>query len=273
MDKVLLRESDIKAALIDRIEGKGLLQDAALINEMVVANWSRRVDLAVANGNLHAYEIKSDLDSLKRLDGQLDSYLARFDKVTVVCATKFTAEVLKRTPPSVEVLEVFYHGEQVEFRVARRGQLKPVKDKGILLSFLLKAELVDLLKQNFIAIDASSTRRALEIAADSLPLNTIRGYVLECLKSRYWATSEAFIQSRRQRDVVRTRVEDLSKLSKVKLQHHLQQSKSVSGGADRSATAYREESAVNIDWDRIMAAHERTPSDMPGYVLKRRVSQ
>lgn len=271
MDKVLLREPDIKAALIDRIEGKGLLQDAALINEMVVANWSRRVDLAVANGNLHAYEIKSDLDSLKRLDGQLDSYVARFDKVTVVCAPRFTTEVLKRTPPSVEVLEVYYHGNEVEFRVARRGQLKPVKDKGILLSFLLKVELVDLLKRNSIAVEASLARGALEIAACAIPLNAIRGYVLECLKARYWATSEAFIKSRHHRSMVRTRVEDLNKLSKLKLQQHLQ--KSVAPSADSVATSHGQESIVNVDWDRIMAVHERAPLYMPGYVLKRRVTR
>lgn len=75
-----LREQEVKIALINWLYINGHLNDATIINEMVVANWARRADLAVANGNLHAFEIKSDFDSLKRLEGQLSTFSSRFEQ-------------------------------------------------------------------------------------------------------------------------------------------------------------------------------------------------
>ncbi|CAQ83853.1 MULTISPECIES: sce7726 family protein [Photorhabdus] len=70
------KEDSIKAALIDwLIERNELNDNAVLINELPIANFSRRVDLALANGKLHAYEIKSDSDSLARLEGQISTYI------------------------------------------------------------------------------------------------------------------------------------------------------------------------------------------------------
>jgi len=43
-----------------------------------------RIDLAVVNGKLHGYEIKSDADTLKRLPAQAEVYSAVFDLVTIV---------------------------------------------------------------------------------------------------------------------------------------------------------------------------------------------
>jgi len=98
----VLNEGDIKAAVIDRLFASAALSDAVLINEMVIANWSRRADLVVANGKLHAFEIKSDFDSLRRLQGQVETYLSRFDKVTVVCTPKFAQLVRDCTESRVE---------------------------------------------------------------------------------------------------------------------------------------------------------------------------
>lgn len=84
----VIKEKAIKAALIDWLYAKGMVCDAVVINEMVVANWARRADIAVANGRLYGFEIKSAFDSLKRLPGQIESFRRHFDKVTVVAASK-----------------------------------------------------------------------------------------------------------------------------------------------------------------------------------------
>lgn len=55
-----------------------------IIEELGVNHGSARVDIAVVNGILHGYEIKSDLDTLKRLPSQITAYNAVFDKITVV---------------------------------------------------------------------------------------------------------------------------------------------------------------------------------------------
>lgn len=254
-----LRESEIKAALIDRLVDRGMLQNAVLINEMVVANWSRRVDLAIANGNLHAYEIKSDLDSLKRLDGQLVAYLARFDKTTVVCAPRFTSEVLRRTPAFVEVLEVGLVDKEISFKVVRRGVLRPIQDKEILAAFLLKSELAALLKNQA----AAQPRNLLIESVRSLPVTVLRRYVLECLKRRYKETSASFLHLRN--DKKGTQVSDLGKLSRSK-----QEKRSVT----RNLANTRKDSTScltkNINWQRIAEKFGDIPDDAPMYVLRRR---
>lgn len=256
----LLRETEIKAALIDRLVDRGMLQDAVLINEMVVANWSRRVDLAVANGNLHAYEIKSDLDSLKRLDGQLDAYLARFDKTTVVCAPRFTIEVLKRTPSFVEVLEVDVVNEEISFKVARRGALRPIRDKAVLVGFLLKSELASLLKNQALA----QSRKVLEESARAFPVAVLRRYVLECLKRRYKETSTLFLHVRNEKDG--TEVSDLSKLSRAK-----QDKAEIHPVASPTRKENFCSTAININWDKIAHKFGNIPDGAPTYVLRRRV--
>lgn len=54
----------------------------AMLSELRV--WRSKVDLAMFNGTSVAYEIKSDLDNLGRLDAQLRDYTKIFDEVFVV---------------------------------------------------------------------------------------------------------------------------------------------------------------------------------------------
>jgi hypothetical protein len=43
-----------------------------------------RIDIAVFNGIMHGYEIKSDVDTLKRLPQQIKAYDSIFDKITLI---------------------------------------------------------------------------------------------------------------------------------------------------------------------------------------------
>ncbi len=62
-------ESDIKALLIQFLMEKNILsEDAIIINELTVDKYARRADIVLLKKDeLHAYEIKSDADSLTRL--------------------------------------------------------------------------------------------------------------------------------------------------------------------------------------------------------------
>ena len=257
-----LNELEIKAALIDRLYDRGVLKGAALINEMVVANWSRRADIVVANGSLQAFEIKSDLDSLKRLDGQLSAYLVRFDKVTVICTSRFTKDVLERTPSSVEVLEALREKDKVTFRVRRRGMIRPVREKHILLSYLLKSELVDLLSVPSEAGLTLRSRHELMMAAGDLPVGVIRKKVLTSLRERYADTSEAFLRARTEKQF--TNVDDL-----VTLRRNKQGGESERATGESNTPEVSPANIYEINWDVIADKFGELPAVMPGYVLKR----
>ena len=255
----MLNEGDIKAAVIDKLFSSDVLSNAVLINEMVIANWSRRADLVVANGKLHAFEIKSDLDTLRRLDGQLETYLQRFDKVTVVCTEKFAHLVKERTDPRVEIWCATPVDSGIRLSVFRRGQSFLVSNKRILCGYLHKTELAALLKRENRNVSIETSRVQLELEAESLSVRQIREFVLQSLKERYKNTFEQFCTIRENQ----THPDDLGRLSKFKNQ--LQDEK-ISVGEIFSPMP---ENATQLDLSALSEKFGPLPSDMPTYVRRR----
>lgn len=58
--------------------------DTVIINELDVCAGVSRADIAVVNGKIHGYEIKSKQDNLERLPGQVENYNRVFDTMTIV---------------------------------------------------------------------------------------------------------------------------------------------------------------------------------------------
>ena len=56
--------------------------DLLVLQELGLAHARVRVDVAVLNGVLHGYEIKSDRDNLNRLESQLEIYQQALQKLT-----------------------------------------------------------------------------------------------------------------------------------------------------------------------------------------------
>lgn len=77
-------EACIKSAFINQMLIKG--KSHVTIFELPVGN--SRADLCKINGSSVAYEIKTDLDDLTRLDKQLNDYLQIFEKIFIICSEK-----------------------------------------------------------------------------------------------------------------------------------------------------------------------------------------
>ncbi len=208
----MLNESLIKSAVIDRLFEDGALNNAVLVNEMVVANWSRRADLAVANGKLHAFEIKSDLDTLRRLKPQVETYLCNFDKVTVVTTSRFLNAVKAMVPPEVEIWVAEKNCQSINISVARRGRTIEIKNRRNLCGFLHKPEMVALLRSCEIKSNLDMPREELIKMIDLVHVKKIRKYVLSAIKARYRDTFDSFVHSRKST----TLTENLVALRKVR---------------------------------------------------------
>lgn len=90
-------------ALVEkRLLGLHNLNTATAIREFRTGK--SRVDLAIFNGTSTAYEIKSDWDSLYRLEGQVADYLKVFDEVYVFTSEANADSVIAGLPPEVGVL-------------------------------------------------------------------------------------------------------------------------------------------------------------------------
>jgi hypothetical protein len=69
-----------------------------IVEEFGVEHGAARVDIAVVNGVLHGYEIKSDRDTLSRLPEQMDAYNSVFDRVTLIVGKQHIYEAINLVP-------------------------------------------------------------------------------------------------------------------------------------------------------------------------------
>ena len=92
-----LLDQDLRRALVAQVLSE-LGPDAAALHEVALGTASR-VDLVVVSSTLHAYEIKSDADSLRRLPQQAHSISAAFPYATLLCTQRHVERAKDILPP------------------------------------------------------------------------------------------------------------------------------------------------------------------------------
>ncbi|EBM6051918.1 hypothetical protein D1C93_23715 [Salmonella enterica] len=78
--------------------------EAVMLSEFRVG--TNKADCVILNGLSTCYEIKTELDNLKRLPEQLDSYISLFDKVYVVAAKTHIEKIKLIVPEAVGIIEL-----------------------------------------------------------------------------------------------------------------------------------------------------------------------
>ncbi|MCH7883566.1 sce7726 family protein [Patescibacteria group bacterium] len=71
---------------------------AEIFEEFGVSHGTARIDIAVINGIMHGYEIKSDRDTLIRLSDQMDIYNSVFDQITLVVGKSHLYDAINIVP-------------------------------------------------------------------------------------------------------------------------------------------------------------------------------
>ena len=92
-DKII--RAALKAELERRHTGDDKLR---IVEEFGIEHGAVRIDIAVVNGVLHGYEIKSDRDTLLRLPEQMDAYNSVFDQVTLVVGKQHLYDAVNLVP-------------------------------------------------------------------------------------------------------------------------------------------------------------------------------
>jgi len=72
--------------------------NAKVVEELALFANRARIDIAVINGHLVGYEIKSDRDTIVRLPDQMAVYGQIFDKITVISGPKHVGKLLEFLP-------------------------------------------------------------------------------------------------------------------------------------------------------------------------------
>lgn len=119
--------------------GRHSLNTATMLTEFRVG--TNKADCVILNGKSTCYEIKTDYDSLIRLNDQLDAYTQIFDDVYVVCSYKHLESVLKNTDDSIGILIL---SDKLTFQEVRKADNTVRKNKKLLIQSLRQSEYLEL---------------------------------------------------------------------------------------------------------------------------------
>jgi hypothetical protein len=183
----MLRDCDIRAALHLHLAAERAGQsDTLLVDEMGILRGAARVDLAVVNGSINGFEIKSEADRLHRLARQRDAYGLVLDTVTLVTCRHHLVAARAVIPAwwGIMVATVADHG--VALRTARRARMNRQVDPAALASLLWREEALDLLERRDLIRGLRSRPNAVlwKALAEAVPLAALSDDVRATLKSR-----------------------------------------------------------------------------------------
>ena len=143
-----MKDSDIRQIILSDLDRKYENDpNTMIIEELGLCQGEARIDIAVVNGSIHGYEIKSDQDTLRRLAGQVAIYGCVLDSVTLVVGGEHLNEALKVIPKWWGVVIAKEKSGQVYLKERRNGRLNPRRNPFALAQLLWRDEAFEALKK------------------------------------------------------------------------------------------------------------------------------
>lgn len=193
---ITMSKTKIPPQTNDRIIREFLIKELSLkygnddsvrvIEELGINHGSARIDIAVLNGIMHGYEIKSDADTLYRLPSQIRAYNSIFNRMTIVVGAKHLKHVVNLVPEWWEIQLARQQDGVVNLYQIRSGLPNHEQDKEAIAKLLWKDEAIDILRELRAERGVVSQPRnfAYERLAHVLDTATLQQYVKEVLFSR-----------------------------------------------------------------------------------------
>jgi hypothetical protein len=167
--------------------------DVLVLDEFGLMHGKCRADIALVNGRLIGYEIKSDQDSLDRLEEQVAAYSAVFDRATLVVGERHAKSARSLVPRWWGVVVGHQRSvHEVSFKTLRSAELNRGVKPYALAQLLWSNEARALLEELGEPPKVCRQRRSVlyERLVDLLSLAELRRRVTRCLKMRKdWRSS------------------------------------------------------------------------------------
>ena len=183
--KPVTRDVDIRKVLLANLEAKYSDRSRDLIVEEFGCK-TARADVAVINGFLHAYEIKSDCDSLDRLPSQIEAYQGVFEYVTLVCGRRLLERARTVIPEWWGLQRAEFKKGAVSIQELRAAKPNPSQSRFAVAKMLWKTEALAVLRR-FGHRDVTSRCTADEVwnaAAAHVPIAELTNEVRQAIKAR-----------------------------------------------------------------------------------------
>lgn len=166
-----------------------------MVEELGLCQGSVRADIAVVNGSLRGFEIKSEHDSLARLARQARTYSKVFDSVSLVAAERHVKEARSIVPRWWGICVIRTTKESSFFvEVVRKEKPNPNVDAGSLVQLLWRDEAMEILAQAVSDVNRVAKARKLlwDELVETLSLAELKEVVRTTLKTRLnWRVDRA----------------------------------------------------------------------------------
>lgn len=162
--------------------------ETKIIPELGLKHGEARVDIAVVNGIIHGYELKSDLDTLIRLPNQMKIYNSILDQITLVVSKDHLHEAIKLIPDwwGIIIAKMIESNGGIKFCTIRKPEKNHFKDSLSIAKLLWRAEALNILERINQANGVRSKSRQViyERLVTILDQKTLGDEVRRCLRTR-----------------------------------------------------------------------------------------
>jgi AAA+ ATPase superfamily predicted ATPase len=183
-----VNDKQIRLALHRTVFQRCLKQPGTvLLEELGIRHGAARADLVLINGALHGFEVKSDRDSLSRLENQVRLFNSVFDRMTLVVGYRHAGIAIKMISDWWGV-KLAYAGPRGGVRLsdARAPRNNPEVDKHLVVKLLWKSEALEILTTLGLqaGIKSKSRKFIYQRLAEKMDLDFIREKTREALRAR-----------------------------------------------------------------------------------------
>lgn len=146
---MITNDKIIRIALKEHLDGLHARDPKLrIVEELGIGHGAARVDVAVINGVLHGYEIKSDRDTLLRLPEQMNMYNSVFDQMTLVVGKSHLYESINLIPDwwGVIVAKFQNSNDSVVFYEIRKARKNTTGKRPAVTKLLWREEALQILE-------------------------------------------------------------------------------------------------------------------------------
>lgn len=180
-----LRDADIRPALTAWVRGRDA--HARILEEVGLLHGDVRVDLAAFSPRrLHGYEVKSDVDSVRRLVRQVAAYSKVLDRCTLVAGVEMAARAGPLVPTWWGLVVVHRREAGLELDEIRRSTPNDAVEPLALAQLLWRDEALRLLRNVGAAqgLSGAARKKLYQKLSEVLPLPLLQHHVRRVLLER-----------------------------------------------------------------------------------------
>lgn len=180
-----MNDAVIRKALLDFLAQTKNDPNTILVSEMGLSEGQAIIDVAMINGVMCGYEIKSDVDTLYRLERQIETYKKYFQKLTVVTTKTHLKKVRALCPTWIGIMLACEKDGIVSIRQLRQPRYNRRTSKHDITSLLWRDETKMLLASQGIKGISSAPRQHLwDITAELYDESELISIVKDTMRSR-----------------------------------------------------------------------------------------